>query len=304
MSLRTGTFLILLTQLINKVTAFYGILALFTSFPLNAIQLSMYIYSLFALGLTIYLAPHIRKGEPWHCLAFAQSYAVDTLINACYTIVFTVSWFMVLASHDNARKAPGGQTIGDTGGFTSPKHNVSQVDVVAAPQSGAKAGQDAIAIGLGSGTAGGVGFADAVFNSGSIMSVIIMLFFWTLRVYAVFVVLSYARQVLRQHISVSSAANYQLDSGSTSADVAENPFAITKEQGQGWKGKVGRRMLSIGRSYWLGKDDEDETWIKMMGGKFRKTEEPQVGPEGTGERERRRRSGTGPPRPPPGLVSQ
>ena len=31
MSLRTGTSLILLVQIINKVTAFYGILALFTS---------------------------------------------------------------------------------------------------------------------------------------------------------------------------------------------------------------------------------------------------------------------------------
>jgi inositol phosphorylceramide synthase regulatory subunit len=293
MSLRTGTFLILLTQLINKITAFYGILALATGFQLDWIQLSMYIYSLFALAITLYVAPHIRSGSAWHCLAFAQSYAVDTLINAVYTAAFSVSWFSVMAASDyDGSNVPGS-------GIVTPTHNVSQVDVVAKPAGGIKPGQDAVAVGSGTASAG-EGLASAVFNSGSMMSMFIIVLFWALRIYAVFVVMMYARQVLRQHIQVTAASNWQLYSGSKDSEHAENPFAEGKEEGKGLRGKIGRVMVSMGRDFWLGRDDEDDTWIRMMGGKFRKSNEG----DGNWERERRRRAGTDPPLPPDGLLQQ
>jgi hypothetical protein len=296
-SLRTGTTLILYVHLINKVTGFYGILALLTGFPISSLQLSMYIYSLAALGATIYLSSHVIKQQSaWHCLAFAQLYAIDTIINAAYTAFFAVAWFMVLASHDDSTSAPGGKTISDTSGFTSPKHNVSKVEVVAAPKPGLKPGQDAVAVGIGSGTAG-AGLFNAVLSSSSMMSLSIILTFWALRIYAVFVVLAYARQTLHHHIQVSSSHNYELYTGSRSSDLAENPFEETKEDGQGWQGKVGRIMVNLGRNYWLGRDEEDEGWMRSMGGKFRRNQE-QIGLQ---ERERRRRSGTGPPKPAPGL---
>jgi hypothetical protein len=296
-SLRTGTTLILYVHLINKVTGFYGILALLTGFPISSLQLSMYIYSLAALGATIYLSSHVIKLQSaWHCLAFAQLYAIDTIINAAYTAFFAVAWFMVLASHDDSTSAPGGKTISDTSGFTSPKHNVSKVEVVAAPKPGLKPGQDAVAVGIGSGT-GGAGLFNAVLSSSSMMSISIILTFWALRIYAVIIVLAYARQTLHHHIQVSSSHNYELYTGSRSSDLAENPFEETKEDGKGWQGKVGRIMVNLGRNYWLGRDEEDEGWMRSMGGKFRRNQE-QIGLQ---ERERRRRSGTGPPKPPPGL---
>lgn len=57
-------------------------------------------------------------------------------------------------------------------------------------------------------------------------------------------------------------------------------------------------MVSIGRSYWLG-SDEDDSWMSGMGRKFRRSEDVLVKVETPGplERERRRRSGTGPPLP-------
>src|ERR1700712_5602196 len=146
MSLGTGVQLILLTHVINKATGIYGILALFTGYPISALQLSMYIYSLFVLGVSVYLYPHIKTGSAWHCVAFAQVYALDTIVNAIYTVFFTVAWFMVVASHDNQTSAPGGNTVSDASGFTSPQLNVSHVDVIATPAIGNSA-QNAVVAG-------------------------------------------------------------------------------------------------------------------------------------------------------------
>ncbi|KIW01903.1 uncharacterized protein PV09_06745 [Verruconis gallopava] len=300
MSLRTGVQLILLTHLINKVTGLYGILALLTGYPISAFQLSMYIYSLVVLAATVYLSPHIKTGSAWHCLAFAQMYAIDTVINAVYTGFFAVAWFMVVASHDNRTSTPGGKTLSDASGFTNPKHNVSHVDVIATPADGAKPAQDAVVGGYpaDSPASGGPGLWAAFTGPGSMMSLAIIGGFWILRLYAVFVVMAYARQMLHHHIQVTSTHNYNLYDGSQSSDLAENPFEAHKEDGQGWQGKLGRVMVGLGRSYWLGRDAEDDIWLRTMGSKFNR-KHVDVSPR---ERERRRRAGTGPPKPSPHLV--
>ena len=74
MSLSTGASLITLSLLLNKVSGLYGLLALLTGYHLSPIQLSMYIYSLFALVLTALLVPHIRTQSPLHCLALKMTY--------------------------------------------------------------------------------------------------------------------------------------------------------------------------------------------------------------------------------------
>ena len=300
MSLGTGVQLIFLTHVINKVTGLYGILALLTGYPISALQLSMYIYSLVVLGATVYLSPHIKTGSAWHCVAFAQLYAIDTIVNAIYTAFFTVAWFMVVASHDNQTNAPGGKTVSDTSGFTSPKHNVSHVDVIATPASGAKPAQNAVAGGYpaDSPASGGPGLWAAFTGPGSMMSLSVILAFWALRFYAVFVVMAYARQMLHHHIQVSSTHNYNLYDGSRSSDLAENPFEAHKEDGQGWQGKLGRTMVGIGKNYWLGRDAEDDIWMHTMGSKFGR-KNLDGSPR---ERERRRRAGTGPPKPSPDLA--
>jgi len=303
MSLRTGTSLILLVQIINKVTAFYGILALFTLYPLSALQLSMYIYSLPILAATLYLAGPVRAQSAWHCLAFAYIYTIDSVINALYTAVFGVTWFLVVASHNSNSdtNAPGGKMIQHTGGFTSPELNVSHVEVVAKPKDGATPAQDAIALGTAAGApaAGGTGFAGVVLNGSSAMSIFIISAFWLLRFYAVFVVLAYARAVLRHHVQKQSLSDFN-NIYTKQTDLADDPFADGAASGSGLKGKVGRIMVRIGRSYWLGRDPSDQNIVlkPINGSKFRKSEET-----GLMERERRRRSGTGPPAPPPGLTT-
>jgi hypothetical protein len=257
----------------------------------------MYLYSTFALVATTFLYKHIRLQSPFESVLLAHLYALDSVINALYTAFFGIAWFYTLAAHpdEGAGLSPG---MKDNAGFTSPKHNVTKVDIVAEPTEGMQAGQHAVAVGQG--TDGGAGLGNAVFQSGSIMSISLISGFWALRVYFVFIMLAFARQCLRQHIAAnaSSAAWYNSHNMQTSAnDLAENPFAEGKEEGSGWKGKLGRVMLSGSPKYWLGADaGEGEDWMRSLGGKFKKSTQLDQ-PVGFNERERRRRAGTGPPVP-------
>jgi inositol phosphorylceramide synthase regulatory subunit len=303
MSLSTGASLITLSLLLNKVSGLYGLLALLTGYHLSPIQLSRYIYSLFALVLTALLAPHIRTQSPFHCLALAWFYILDSAVNVTYTALFGITWFLVLAQHNAGRKPSSGLgagTVDDTSGFTSPQHNVSEVDIIASPA----AGQDAVAGGKAASVPAGVtgdgSMRHAILQPESMNSVGVIISLWTLRLYFCVVMLAHARFVLRQHISISGAKpnSTSYTTASPSAYLAENPFSESKPEGQGWKGKLGRVMVSIGRSYWLG-SDEDDSWMSGMGRKFRRSEDVLVKVETPGplERERRRRSGTGPPLP-------
>lgn len=263
-----------------------------TGYHLSAVQLSMYIYSIIVLGLVCYLAPHIKRQSPLQCLALAWIYIIDSLINLAYTGVFGATWFILLARHltdEPVASGPGGKMMNDTAGFTDPETNVSRVEVVATPAPGVVPAQDAVAVGLHDGSALG----NAVFQAGSIMSISVISGLWLVRLYFVLIVMAYARGVLRQYILTTSASNYGLQGGSTSSDLAENPFSAGREEGQGWKGKLGRAMTRVLQSYWLGKDDEDE-WVRGAGDRFRKLA-IKVPEPGVGERERRARSGTGPP---------
>ncbi|KAI3401400.1 hypothetical protein diail_11484 [Diaporthe ilicicola] len=94
MSLQTGTEMISIALLINKVTGFYGLLAILTGFSLDAVQLSMYIYSVAVLATLAVLIPHIRRQTPFQNLSLAWLYIVDTAANAAYTATFAAQWYL------------------------------------------------------------------------------------------------------------------------------------------------------------------------------------------------------------------
>jgi hypothetical protein len=300
MSLRTGVDLISLTVLINKLSGVYGILAFLTGLHLSPLQLSMYIYSCFALLLTAFLAPHIRKQSPFQCLAFAWFYIIDTILNMAYTLAFSFTWFLLVSQHhskNQGKTPPGGKTIGDTAGFTSPEYNVSHVDIGVKPPSGA-AGQAAAVV---VGTPGSQGTSASSPSLGhgltqpeSIPSLLFVSGLLAIRVYFILVIMAYARNVLRMHMFTASTT--RLETGMAPASATNSPFSPEAREGQGWKGKFGRILVSFGREYWLG-SQEDNMWARRMGGKFRKSNDALA--SGPAERERRRRSGTGPPPPQP-----
>ncbi|KAI9789990.1 MAG: hypothetical protein M1816_005604 [Peltula sp. TS41687] len=312
MSLRTGTELITLSLLLNKVSGIYGLLALLTGIALSPLQLSMYIYSVLALILTALLAPHIRKQSPLECLLLAWFYAIDSLINACYTAAFGVTWFLVISQHHSTHNEPisgpggAGKTIDETAGFTSPEYNVSHVDIVVAPAKGLTTGQEAVAMGspaasMTATTAANPSLGHGVLQPESVPSIIVICLLWAVRFYFIFVVMAYARSVLRQYASttipsipVPTAPGRKPDP----KNAVPNPFVRSRPEGRGWRGRLGRAMVAVGRSYWFGSEDDDD-WAAGLGVKFGHVARSEE--SGVLERERRRRSGTGPPPPPPVL---
>lgn len=307
MSLRTGTELITLSVLLNKVSGIYGLLALLTGFSLSPLQFSMYIYSVIALVVTAYLSTYIRRQSPFHSLALAWFYIVDSIVNACYTAAFAVTWFLVVSQHHSGQGqvhgGPGnaGKTIDETAGFTSPEHNVSRVEVVATPAAGLRTGQDAVAMGVPGSLAGTANpsLGHAVLQPESMSSIVVISLLWAVRLYFMLVVMAYARSVLKQHLASSSDAQLPGARKPASASSRPNPFDPSTPEGQGWRGRLGRIMVAIGRGYWLGTDaNEDDSWVLGVGGRF--VRKDGAGPSnGVVERERRRRSGTDPPVPNP-----
>lgn len=301
MSLRTGVEMISLSMIVNKITGFFGLLAILTGFQLSPLQLSMYIYSVVALGMLAFLMPHIRKATPFHNLALAWLYLFDTIINTAFTAAFAITWFLAVSADDSNQgipsTAPGAGMIADTAGFTSPEYNVSKVDVVST------AGQEAVAFATSAAKAGSAGapsLGHAVQIQESIPSIMVVVLLTLVRVYFILVMMAYARQVLRHHIYSTSSSKLHLHTDGVADAPAENPFAVGTPQGAGWKGKLGRIMVKVGESYWLG-GVTDDSWVKGMDGRF-KTSKTVSGPPGTLERERRARSGTGPPTPSPNIV--
>ena len=295
MSLRTGTELITLSLLLNKLSGLYGLLALLTGIHLSPLQLSMYLYSVVALVLTAFLAPHIRRQSPLQCLALAWFYLLDSAVNAAYTAAFGLTWFLMLsqahsdAAGSGAPATGGGRTMDDTAGFTNPEFNVSRVDVVAQPAAALVDGQEAVAGGTpGAGSSAATpSFGHGVLMPESASSLAVIGTLWLVRIYFILVIMAYARSVLRMHVHNISHAQL----GTKTPD----PFAPHTQDGQGWRGRLGRAMVAVGRSYWLGgnDDNEDDSWARGLGGRFEKNRDR----SGPAERERRRRSGTGPPTP-------
>lgn len=112
-SLQTGTELITLSLIINKATGAYGLLAILTGYALSPLQLTMYLSSVSILASLAILLPHIRRHTPFHNLALAWLYILDTIGNAAYTAAFAVTWYQA-SFHDPEGTA--GKEAGPTDG--------------------------------------------------------------------------------------------------------------------------------------------------------------------------------------------
>ncbi|KAL2148609.1 hypothetical protein VTH82DRAFT_2163 [Thermothelomyces myriococcoides] len=235
MSLRTGTELVSIALIFNKATAVYGILTLFTGYSLSALQVTAYLWSLFVLATLVVCVPQIRTQSPLHNLALAWVYAVDSLISAAYTAAFATSWYLADA-HDP--KGPAGSAPG--GGGDEARLDAGQATAQAEAGRGA---HDTAA------------------------SLVLVVFFTLVRVYFSLVIAAYARMVLLRFVDEHMGESAEI------ADVSPDPFALGAPLGEGWQGKLGRAMVSVGRGYWLGGRKEDEEWARHVNSKFRSTRE-------------------------------
>ncbi|ORY70417.1 Inositolphosphorylceramide synthase subunit Kei1-domain-containing protein [Pseudomassariella vexata] len=221
-SLQTGTELIALALLFNKVTGLYGLLAILTGYHISILQLSLYIYSTAALILLAFCMPHIRKQTPFQCVALAWLYVIDTFINTAYTTAFAVTWYLANGS-----------------GVAGKKDDIKSEDPDQQP--------------------GAEGFMGAVDTTTS-MTLIVL--FTLVRVYFMLVVMAHVRLVLLQYTE-----GREQGFGDDAGRANEGLFAEDSPEGAGWRGKVGRAMISVGRSYWVGPAEGDE-WTRSMKGKF------------------------------------
>ncbi|PON21292.1 hypothetical protein TGAM01_v209883 [Trichoderma gamsii] len=212
-SLQTGTELISLALVFNKVTGVYGLLAILTGFQLSLFQLTTYIYCIGILGTLVYLIPHIRKQTAFECLALAWLYVIDTAINCASTFAFGMDWYFA-----NAALA--------TGSGVKPS---SLPDIVAEGMEGLRR-ETAM-------------HGDAVPQE-TAASMILITGLTLIRVYFSLVVMNYARQVLQKYMQLMILEGPGVDDH-------VGPFATDLPDGEGRRGQLGRTMVSFGRNYWM-----------------------------------------------------
>lgn len=234
-SLQTGTELISLALVFNKVTGVYGLLAILTGYQLSLLQLSTYVYSIGVLGLLIFLIPHIRRQTPFECLALAWVYILDACINAAYTAAFGLDWYFHSTATDSDTRPAG-------------LSNTVMQSIEGLKKESAIHGK--------------------VVPQETAMSMIFIVAVTLIRVYFSFVVMAYARQSLQKYMQLMIMEGPGVDD-------YDGPFALDLPDGEGRRGRLGRLMVSLGRSYWLG-HLEDNGWSgnSNINNRQRKVSEP------------------------------
>lgn len=215
---------------------------------ISGLQLSMFIYSIVLAITLIALTPSFHKRDPLAALSFAYLYVIDSAINALYTLIFGVSWFLVLSIKHHAAAG----TLDNAGmthtGFMSPAYNMSHADVMGSP---AVSEQGTVAVGINVEGAGTSSFlSSGVLQPESATSILIISILWAIRSYFILIILAFARNVVRE-----------------SATPGEEPFT-GRNYGDGWKDRLGRVLVRISKANWQGADG----W-ERFGSKFRRSEE-------------------------------
>ncbi|KJZ79412.1 hypothetical protein HIM_00881 [Hirsutella minnesotensis 3608] len=229
-SLQTGTELISMALVINKVTGVYGLLAILTGYHLSLLQLSTYLYSIVVLAALVYLIPHIRRQSPFESLALAWVYVLDTAINGVYTAVFGLEHFLASPVTDGTKTQP----------------SVSLPNVVADGLENLRQETE---------------MHGKVVPQETATSMVLIVGLTLIRIYFSIVVMANARHVLQRYTQLRTVENVEVDE-------REGPFAAQLPDGDGRRGRLGRMMVSYGRKYWLDVDDT-EPWRKSTLGKAR-----------------------------------
>lgn len=84
-------------------------------------------------------------------------------------------------------------------------------------------------------------------------SMVVIIGLTMVRIYFSLVVMSFAQQMLQKHMQVMILEG-------PGVDEQEGPFAADLPDGEGRRGKLGRLMVSYGRTYWLEQRETTEGW--------------------------------------------
>ncbi|KAI6247960.1 Inositol phosphorylceramide synthase regulatory subunit kei1 [Erysiphe necator] len=295
MSLSTGVEMISIFMIFNKLTGFYGLLAILTGLRLSSLQITMYIYSCLAIVILAYLIPHIRKQSPFQCLLLSYFYLIDTVINTLFTCAFAIDWFLTITNgRSNSPTVAASNNMAKATTFKDHMYNISDIENVAKPTQSVTLVNEAIVYSVVSATA--TATPGSRFDE-TVPSVLLVVALTMTRVYFSLIVLAYVRQVLRRHAFLTSTPKLHLHTDGCIDNVpGDNLLTLGNPEKLGWKAKLGQLMIMMGEDYWIGDAKTDEAWAKGLDNRFR-TSKMASEPPGTVERERRARSGTGPPMP-------
>lgn len=210
-SLQTATELITLALIFNKVTGFYGLLAILTGYQLSFMQLSTYLYSIAVLVALVYLMPHIRRRDSVECLALAWLYMADTIINTFDTLVFGLEWYFASSALEDKNE------------------NIPEIVAQGIEKLRQESAQHGAAV-----------------PRETASSMVLIAALTLVRVYFVVVVMAFAREVLQKQMQV-----LVVEGRSDVVDGEDGPFGRELPDGDGRRGRLGRMMVSVGRGYWL-----------------------------------------------------
>ncbi|KAK6350258.1 hypothetical protein TWF696_006493 [Orbilia brochopaga] len=236
LDLKVGAELILLCSLFNKASGFYGLLAIFSGAEISALQISMYVYSVLAVLFIAWVQPHIRKRTPFPVISFGYWYLIDSIINATYTTMFAITWFMVISEPRRSQAVTAANTAPGVGNSGKMIEDISGLSGGPFNPAGGPDGTDTPVPSyietISSGVSVGA-LTNGLHQPESMTSMSIIAGLWIVRAYFCLVVLAYARQVVRD-----------------SATPANQPF--TGKNGEGIRGSIGRMLININRRYWEG----------------------------------------------------
>ncbi len=88
-------------------------------------------------------------------------------------------------------------------------------------------------------------------------SMVLIIAFSLARIYCSLVIMAHTRLALQRHMERQNA---------------DHPFAAGSPAGAGWRGKMGRALVAVGKGYWLGCGEEDEEWTRTVKSKFQSAE--------------------------------
>jgi len=100
MDIKTGSTVVILFALFNKVAGVYGLIAIFTGGTLA--QVSMYLYSVLALLLFVWGLRAVAAENQKEVFYFAHAFICDHLLSTLWLAYFSVNWW-VYTVHDGER---------------------------------------------------------------------------------------------------------------------------------------------------------------------------------------------------------
>jgi len=241
--------------ILNKIPSLYALASTITkgSDPESALQLSMHIYSLFALTIAACILPVLRRPpssrlsdtRPLTLILLSHLHAIDFLLGVTLTALFAITWFKMISNPDPSTAGPGTPGIDAGAGFTKPEIAVDTVEVGHDPQDDPLSPNVVISINATSTGNMTISIGDGSYlgpEGGS--SLVLMCMLWAIRAYLLACVIIYTRNVAR-------------DASSRGLDATAR---------QGWLDIPGHWLCNGERSFWLGYDHQSAKRHRVYSG--------------------------------------